>query len=398
MLYHPPTGSTDPNSPYIGKNVAAGIQGSKVPPGAVEATQREIVNAVLQSGQAPTDSDLNQLTRAIRGGQLDYAADTGSADALLCAVGLAHITIKAGLPFTVMKGGAANATTTPRLTLTGPNGVGPLTGTILKANGALVAIGDLPANAMLALRADGTNFRLLSVMLASDVLQTITANRIGIQNPLPAVTTPGTYTYTPSSPGVRAILVHGQAAGGGGGGSSNCTASQMSVGVPGAGGGYFEHYMSAGFSGLVYVVGAGGAGGSSAGGVGAAGGPGGTTGFAGGFALANGGQGGGGGGTPSTPAYSNTAAVGGGTAGGGNLVNISGGGSQASQYLGSTAYGGLAGPSQLGKSAIPFATTNPGTVGVGYGSGGTAGVTLPGGVGQNGGSGANGLLQITEIF
>lgn len=68
MLYHPPSGSTDANAPYVGKNVAAGTQGSKVPPLAIEYTQREIVNAITSAGLAPSDGDLFQLWKAIQSG------------------------------------------------------------------------------------------------------------------------------------------------------------------------------------------------------------------------------------------------------------------------------------------------------------------------------------------
>ncbi|GJD51075.1 hypothetical protein OPKNFCMD_3826 [Methylobacterium crusticola] len=66
MLYNPPSGSIDPNAPYIGKNTTAGTQGSKVPRGAVEFPQREIVNVILASGQDPSNADLQQLLKAIR--------------------------------------------------------------------------------------------------------------------------------------------------------------------------------------------------------------------------------------------------------------------------------------------------------------------------------------------
>ena len=65
MLYNPPSGSASPNAPYVGKNVAAGTQGSKVPPAAVENTQREIVNAITAAGLTPTNGDLTQLAQAI---------------------------------------------------------------------------------------------------------------------------------------------------------------------------------------------------------------------------------------------------------------------------------------------------------------------------------------------
>ncbi|MCJ2108020.1 DUF2313 domain-containing protein [Methylobacterium sp. E-041] len=67
VLYNPPTGSTDPNAPFVGKNTAAGTQGSKVPAAAVEYTQREIVAAIIAAGLSPTNADLSQLSQAIRG-------------------------------------------------------------------------------------------------------------------------------------------------------------------------------------------------------------------------------------------------------------------------------------------------------------------------------------------
>ncbi len=69
MLYNPPTGGAA-NDPYVGKNVAAGIQGSKVPPGAVEFPQREImsvISAAISAGLqiTPTNTDLTQLLQSI---------------------------------------------------------------------------------------------------------------------------------------------------------------------------------------------------------------------------------------------------------------------------------------------------------------------------------------------
>ena len=65
MLYNPPTGSVDPNAGYIGKNLAASQQGSKVPPMAIEAVQREMVAVILAAGLSPTNTDLTQLLKAI---------------------------------------------------------------------------------------------------------------------------------------------------------------------------------------------------------------------------------------------------------------------------------------------------------------------------------------------
>ncbi len=399
MLYHPPTGSTDPNAPYVGKNVAAGTLGSKVPPGAAEYPQRELVNLIMLSGQSPTDGDLTQVTRAIRGGQLDFdATDTGTADAVLCQIGLPHTQIAAGLPFTFIKGPNANTgNAVPTLTITDLQGNNGLTGTIVKSGGGALAKGDLPGGALITVRARAPGvFAVVSMVTISDVLAIIAANKIGLQNPLAPVSTPGTYIYTPSSPGVRAILVKGQAPGGGGSASYTTTSSQVSAGIPGSGGGYFEHFviLTAGYT-ATYVVGAQGLGGSNGG---SAGTNGGSTSFGGG-PVAQGGLGGPStGGPAATGSQSNTAAVSGGAASGGNLVNRQGGPSQASQFLGNTAYGGQSGASQNGSPALGYATTAAGVTGAGYGSGGGGGVTLPNANAQIGANGAPGFIQITEIF
>lgn len=65
MLYNPPTGGGS-NDPYVGKNLAAGQQGSKVPPAALENPQREIVAAITDAGLVPTNTDLTQLSQAIK--------------------------------------------------------------------------------------------------------------------------------------------------------------------------------------------------------------------------------------------------------------------------------------------------------------------------------------------
>ncbi len=65
MLYNPPTGGAA-NDPYVGKNVAAGIQGSKVPPGAVEFPQREILAIIAADPSlSPTNTDLGQAQKSI---------------------------------------------------------------------------------------------------------------------------------------------------------------------------------------------------------------------------------------------------------------------------------------------------------------------------------------------
>lgn len=80
MKYQPPTGGAA-NDPYVGRNLAAGIQGSRVPPKAVEHHQRELVHLIeyaaaneatrpsLDNGTAlgsPSEGDLQQVRKAIQ--------------------------------------------------------------------------------------------------------------------------------------------------------------------------------------------------------------------------------------------------------------------------------------------------------------------------------------------
>jgi len=102
MLYNPPTGATNPNAPYVGKNVAAGQQGSKIPPKAVETPQREIVNAIIEAGLNPSNDDLGQLLRAIRSGKLTTYEDSSTVANIIVINPLTpHTLLFRGLPFRV---------------------------------------------------------------------------------------------------------------------------------------------------------------------------------------------------------------------------------------------------------------------------------------------------------
>lgn len=115
--------------------------------------------------------------------------------------------------------------------------------------------------------------------------------------------TPGTFTYTPTSSLVTAVILEIQGAGGSSAGSATTGAGQVSAGGPGGPGGYLKHYLTTGFSGATVVVGAPGAapaagvngnagGASSFAGVTAGGGGGGTAGTAGSQSFGGGGSGG----------------------------------------------------------------------------------------------------------
>ena len=170
---NPATGLEDASQlPWSDGIPQSGQEGSFPPSAMCVETMDEIVNAITQAGIVPASSDLFQLTRAIRGGQLDFdATDIGTADAVICQIGLAHTAITAGLPFTFIKGPAANTgNAVPTLTITDLSGNNGLTGTIVKAGGGALKAGDLPANALITVRARAPGvFAVVSLLTLSDV-------------------------------------------------------------------------------------------------------------------------------------------------------------------------------------------------------------------------------------
>lgn len=167
MLYNPPSGSTDVNASYVGKNVAAGTQGSRVPPGAVEFTQRELV-ALITAAQAmglaaPTNADLTQVLKAIRSRLLDRYPATGSADAITIAPAPAYAALVEGMRFRFKVPGATNAgnsTSVPKLVV---SGLAPMN--ITRQDGAALAAGDIVSGRVVEVEIDAAfNARLVGVV------------------------------------------------------------------------------------------------------------------------------------------------------------------------------------------------------------------------------------------
>lgn len=66
MEYLAPYGSSDPNAAYVDRSTPNAQAGSKVPAGAVEHPQREIVKVIMEAGLTPDKDDLTQLWQAIK--------------------------------------------------------------------------------------------------------------------------------------------------------------------------------------------------------------------------------------------------------------------------------------------------------------------------------------------
>ncbi len=65
MEYIQPVGDVA-DAPYVDADPANGVDGSIVPAAAIEDTQREIVNVIIQAGLTPSGADLTQLFAAVR--------------------------------------------------------------------------------------------------------------------------------------------------------------------------------------------------------------------------------------------------------------------------------------------------------------------------------------------
>jgi hypothetical protein len=172
MLYNPPSGSTDSNASYVGKDVAAGRQGSRLPPTVPEGTQREIV-AIIAAAQAmgmpaPTNSDLAQMLKAIRSGLLNRYVGTGSTDAITIAPQPAYITLLEGMRFRIkLPGSGSNTTADVLLTI---SGLQPIA--VLKRDGTKPAIGDLTGGAVVEFEIDAAGKARLVSAVASDAAST----------------------------------------------------------------------------------------------------------------------------------------------------------------------------------------------------------------------------------
>lgn len=80
MRYNQPFDKSDPTAPYVDGNPSAGVEGSIPRAAAIEYPQREIVQAIVDSGQTPDNGDLTQLSKAIRsmGGTSHIGDDTSA--------------------------------------------------------------------------------------------------------------------------------------------------------------------------------------------------------------------------------------------------------------------------------------------------------------------------------
>ena len=158
MKYVPPYGITaNPDASYINGDPSIGRQGS-IPPAAVfENPQREICNLIANAQQVPADADLQQLTRGVRDGRLNFCVDSGPLN-----------DIQVNLPGPPIQAYTAGLTLRVLIahTNTGPTriSVGSLNPTTVKRpDGSELNPNDVLAGMVATMVSDGTYFQLQNV-------------------------------------------------------------------------------------------------------------------------------------------------------------------------------------------------------------------------------------------
>jgi hypothetical protein len=165
MKYEPPYGSPGTNDPYINGNPSTGTMGSIPPAASIENPQREIVNLIADAGGTPADTDLHQLARGVQSGHLNYAIDSGTANALAINVTPALLAYAAGQRWLVR---VLNTNTGP--SVININALGARH--IVYPDGTELKGGELHSNGLASLVDDGTHLQLSNVSSAAGGLLT----------------------------------------------------------------------------------------------------------------------------------------------------------------------------------------------------------------------------------
>lgn len=96
MQYNQPSGAAV-DAVYVDGDPSLGIEGSIIPAASIEYTQREIVNLILKSQLAPTNSDTTQLSRSVQVDLVNWGIDNGTANHIVVVLDPAPVALVAGL-------------------------------------------------------------------------------------------------------------------------------------------------------------------------------------------------------------------------------------------------------------------------------------------------------------
>jgi len=375
-------------------NPATGTPATVLPAYAWNMIQDEIYNVIIAAGLTPNRNAWNQLLTAIQtmlqGSTTNVGADTGAANAYVVAFTPA---LTAPVPWVPFWFEVAH-TNTGASTLNATGTVEPLVGgahLALQGN-ELVANGNALVYWNPTLASGAGSYVLLLCSGAAEQIAPATAPLHAMQLGqatgrvlnVRAITASTTYVPTPGTNSIDVLVIGG---GGAGGSTSTTAAGQISVASGGSAGGACRSYLTTGFSGQAITIGAGG--------TVAGGGTGGASSFG---SLLTAGPGATGANGVAAAAPSLTTPLGGGSATGGNVFNAIGQAGFPAQGINSSSFlSGAGGSSILGAGGAGKPTTSaPGNNAVTPGSGGGGALAGASTAVQTGGSGAAGIVIITE--
>ena len=155
MKYQPPYGAPGVDDSYQNGDPSIARQGSIVPAAGIEYPQREIVNFIENSNIAPSDTDLEQLTKATRSQFVNFCIDTGSVNALSVALTPPLTEYKQGVPLRVLIKNNNTGASTINVNSLGNRAV-------VRATGAQLEAGDIFAGMIALLVDDGTKFQMVN--------------------------------------------------------------------------------------------------------------------------------------------------------------------------------------------------------------------------------------------
>lgn len=146
---------------FRSKDTVAGIPGTVVTAGHMNALQEELLALIELAGLVPNAADLQQLVRVVRSGAFNYRVAGGTANALTVALSPPLLAYTAGLPLTILTGDEAN---TGAMTVK----VDDLAAIPLEyRDGGAIGAGAIPANTIIDIVCDGDSFRLMGLQLAT---------------------------------------------------------------------------------------------------------------------------------------------------------------------------------------------------------------------------------------
>lgn len=369
-------------------SVGGGVAPTVVPAEWLNAVQAELCNLVTAAGGTLTKNAFSQVAQAIQSCLLNTAPDTGTANTYACAFKPTISALTDGLKLSFEAAHANTGASTLNV-----NGIGAkpilgaahaaLQGGEIIAGGKIQVVWSAALSAFVLLEQTGGAQQVAAATESEHAMQLgqATGRLLNVQ----VFATAGTYTYTPTA-GTTRIRVKVMGGGGAGGGTPSTTSGQVAIGGAGGAGGYAESLLTSGFSGASVVVGAAGVGASNANG-----GNGGTSSF-GAFITCGGGIGGTAG-TVTTTATGTTPAPGG-TASGGNLLNLTG-------NIGAAAFIAIVGGTGSGTlgygASTPYGSCIPSGSAVGNGSSGAGNSAFPStGAAKAGLNGAPGIVIVEE--